>query len=46
LTAWPSPDNNDRIDFGNSDVEVITTHRKDISENSNVKIGDALTEGN
>ena len=39
-----SRDNNDRIDFGNSDVEVITTHFKDIRENSDVKIDDALTE--
>jgi len=33
-----------RIDFGNIDVEVITTHFKDIRENSDVKIDDALTE--
>jgi len=27
FTAWPSHDNRfDRFDFGNSDVEVITTH--------------------
>jgi len=26
LTAWPLHDNNDRIDFGNSDVEFITTY--------------------
>jgi len=37
-------DNNDRTDFGNSDVEVITSHFKDICENSDVKIDDALTE--
>ena len=36
--------NNDRIGFGNSDVEVITTYFKDIPENSDVKIVDALTE--
>ena len=44
LTAWPSHDNNDRIDVGNCDVEVITTHFKDIRENSDVQIEDALTE--
>ena len=44
FTVWPSNDNNNRIDFGNSDVEVITTHSKDIWENSDVKIDDALTE--
>ena len=43
-TAWPSHENNDRIDFGFSDVEVITTHFNDVSENSDVKIDDALTE--
>ena len=32
------------IDFGNNNVEVITTHFKDIRENSDVKIDDALTE--
>ena len=42
--AWPSHDDNDRIDFGNSNVGVITTHFKDIRENSDVKIDDALTE--
>ena len=42
--AWPSYDKNDRIDFGNSDIEVITTHFNDIRENSDVKIDDALTE--
>ena len=41
---WPSHDNNDRIYFGNSDVEVFTTYFKDIRENSDVKIDDALTE--
>jgi len=44
FTAWPSHDNNDRIDFGNSDVDVITTHFMDICENSDVKIDDGLTE--
>jgi len=39
--AWPSHDNIDRIDFGNSDVKVITTHFKNIRD---VKIDDALTE--
>ena len=43
--AWPSHDNNDSIGFGNRDVEVITTHFKDICENSDVKIDDALTMG-
>jgi len=32
LTAWPSHDNNERIDFGNNNFEVITTHFKDICE--------------
>jgi len=44
LTAWPSHDNNDRIDFGDSDAEVITTHFKDIRENDDVKVDDASTE--
>ena len=44
FTAWPSHDNNDRIDFGNSDIEVISNHFKDIRENNDVKIGGALTE--
>jgi len=44
FTAWPSHDNIDRIDFGKSDIEVITTHFKDLHENSDVKIDDALTE--
>jgi len=44
FTAWPSHDNNNRIDFGDSDVEVITVHFKDIYEDSDVKIDDALTE--
>ena len=42
--AWPSHDDNDRIDFGNSNVGVITTHFNDILENSNVKINDTLTD--
>ena len=44
FTACSSHDNSDRTDFGNSDVEVITTHFKNICENSDVKIDDALTE--
>jgi len=44
VTAWPAHDNSDRIDLGNSDVEVITTHFKDIRENNDAKIDDALTE--
>ena len=44
FTAWSSHNNNDRTDFGNIDAEVITTHFKDIRENSDVKIDDALTE--
>ena len=44
FTAWPSHDNNDRIDFGNSDLEVSTTHFKGTRENTDVKIDDALTE--
>ena len=42
--AWSSQDNHDRIDFGNSDVEVITSHFKNIGENNDVKIDDALTK--
>ena len=30
--------------MGKSDVEVITTHFKEIRENSDVKIDDAMTE--
>ena len=30
--------NNDRIDFRNSDVDVITTHFKDIRENNDGKM--------
>jgi len=46
FTAWSSHDNNDAIDFANSNVEVlqVTTHFRDIPENDDVKIDDALTE--
>jgi len=44
FTAWPLHDNNDRIDFGNSDVEVSTTHFKGIHEHTDVMIDDVLTE--
>ena len=46
FTVWPSHDSSGRIDFGNSNVEVITTLLKDICENSDVTIDDALTEWN
>jgi len=42
FTTWPSHDNNDRIDLGNSDVEVITTNFMDTPEKSDVKIDDWL----
>ena len=44
LTDCRSHENNDMIYFRNSDVGVITTQFKDIHENGDVKIDDALTE--
>jgi len=46
FTAWPSHDNNERNHFGNSYDGIITTHFKNIRENSDVKIHDVLTDWN